>query len=240
MSTTSSPVTDAVVVAAGSGSRLGLEVPKAFVEVAGAPLLAHALRHLAAIEPRFVTITIPPEEQTRWREVIAGLSLPGDVQAVAGGETRQDSVRIGLRSLRHRYGEEGEREADVVLVHDAARPCASARLWCTVRDTALHHGAAIPVLPVVDCLKRVDSGGRVIETLDRNTVARAQTPQAFRLDWLWAAHQCPGGAPAADDAELVERLGHPVVTVPGEASNLKVTTSADLEIARWLLETLPG
>jgi 2-C-methyl-D-erythritol 4-phosphate cytidylyltransferase len=230
------PVTDVIVVAAGSGTRLGAAVPKAFLEIAGAPLLSHAMRHLAAINARLVVITVPADEPEHWRDFVSRLSLPGEVEAVPGGDTRQDSVRIAMCSLARRY-EEGDRgRADVVVVHDAARPCTSLALWRSVRDAAARSGAAIPVLPAIDCLKRINSSGQVVETLDRATVAHAQTPQAFRFDWLWAAHQEPGRSPAADDAELVERLGHTVSAVPGETTNLKVTTVADLEIARSLLE----
>lgn len=236
MSAAADPVTDVIVVAAGSGSRLGADLPKAFLEVAGAPLLSHAMRHLGAINARLVVITVPADNPEHWRDFISELSLHGEIEVVPGGDTRQDSVRLGLRSLVRRYEATPQLRPDVVLVHDAARPCTSLELWRSVRDSAARSGAAIPVLPAVDCLKRINAKGQVEETLDRTTVAHAQTPQAFRFDWLWAAHQASGGMPAADDAELVERLGHTVSTVPGERTNLKVTTAADLEIARSLLE----
>jgi 2-C-methyl-D-erythritol 4-phosphate cytidylyltransferase len=236
MSSATDPVTDVVIVAAGSGRRLGADVPKAFLEVAGAPLIWHSVRHLGALRPRLVVITVPAAEPERWDKFIARFSLPGEVATVPGGETRQDSVRIGLTSLVRRCEKSGHALPDVVLVHDAARPCPSEKLWRSVLTSAADKGAAIPVLPAVDCLKRLTADGDVVETLDRDTIARAQTPQGFSFKWLWAAHGVPSQLPAADDAELVERLGHTVSTVPGESTNLKVTTAADLEIARTLLE----
>ena len=232
MSSTADPVADVIVVAAGSGSRLGAGVPKAFLEVSGVPLIFHALRHVDAINPRRVVIAVPATDTERWVGFISDLSLPGEVEAVAGGETRQASVQIGLTTLARLCEAAEQAHPDVVLVHDAARPCTSAELWRSVRDSALQSGAAIPVLPATDCLKRVNARGEVEKTLDRGTVAHAQTPQAFRFDWLWAAHRDAGLVPAADDAELVERLGMTVSTVPGEKTNLKVTTAADLSIVQ--------
>jgi len=235
MSSFTAPVADVIVVAAGSGSRLGAVVPKAFLEVSGAPLIAHALRHVGAISPRRVVITVPAADSERWVDFVSRLSLPGDVEAVPGGETRQASVQAGLIALARRCEAKGQAHPDVVLVHDAARPCASAELWRSVWDSALECGAAIPILPATDCLKRLNARGEVEETLERGTVGHAQTPQAFRFDWIWAAHQDAGPAPAADDAELVERRGMTVVTVPGEKTNLKVTTAADIAIIESLL-----
>lgn len=235
MSSAAGPVADVIVVAAGSGSRLGAAVPKAFLEVSGAPLIAHALRHVGAISPRRVVVAVPAADPERWAGLISGLSLPGEVQTVPGGETRQASVQAGLTALAHRCEAIRQPHPDVVLVHDAARPCPSAQLWRSVWASALELGAAIPVLPATDCLKRLNARGEVEETLDRRTVGHAQTPQAFRFDWLVAAHQGAGLVPAADDAELVERLGVKVATVPGEKTNLKVTTAADIGIVESLL-----
>jgi len=235
MSSAASPVVDVIVVAAGSGSRLGAAVPKAFLEVSGAPLIAHAMRHVGAISPRRVVITVPAADPERWADLISRLSLPGEVEAVPGGETRQASVQSGLAALARRCDASGQSHPDFVVVHDAARPCPGVKLWRAVLDAALHSGAAIPVLPATDCLKRLNARGEVEETLDRGTVGHAQTPQAFRFDWLWAAHADAGSVPAADDAELVERLGMIVSTVPGEKTNLKVTTAADLTIVESLL-----
>ena len=149
---------------------------------------------------------------------------------VAGGATRAASVRAGLSAV--------PTEAEVVVVHDAARPLASAQLFDAV-VAAILAGAdgAIPGLPIVDTVKRVRDGV-VAETLDRSELVRVQTPQAFRAARLRAAHSL--GGDATDDAHLVEALGGRVVVVAGEEANLKVTTPADLEaVERLLAERAP-
>ena len=137
MSAATGPICDLVLVAAGSGSRLGADLPKAFVEISGEPLLRHAMRGSAAIDPRLVAITVPSDDPARWSEAVSELALPGKVEAIPGGQTRQDSVRLGLESIRRRFQEAAIGKPDVVLVHDAARPCASAEIWRAVRDSAL-------------------------------------------------------------------------------------------------------
>lgn len=229
------PLVEVVIVAAGSGERLGAAVPKGFVELAGRPLLAYALRRAASLRPRRLALVVPDagdwmREAGRWA-ADAGVT----VEVVAGGSTRQESVHAGLRALRAAASERGERVADLVLVHDAARPCASEALWRSIVERSAATGAAIPVLPVDDCLKRLDDAGRVARTLERDGLVRVQTPQGFRFDWLWEAHEKATGAGAPDDASLIERLGRPVATVAGEGDNLKVTTGADLPLAEATL-----
>lgn len=153
---------------------------------------------------------------------------PPVAAAVAGGATRSESVRAGLAALPPSAG--------VVVVHDAARPLASDSLFASV-VAAVEAGAdgAVPGLPVVDTLKRVE-GGRIIETVDREALVAVQTPQAFRADVLRAAHEAAGDA--TDDAALVEAAGGTVVVVPGELHNLKLTTPDDLARAAWVMREL--
>jgi len=225
----SGPV-DLVVAAAGSGVRLGHDCPKAFVEVAGAPLLAWTLRVLSEVPVRRTVVTVPPDDVERWRERVEALDIGYPMHVAAGGATRQASVRAGLEVLKETALVDPPGGA-LVAVHDAARPCASAALWHRVVAAAREVGSAIPVLPSVDSLKEVDSAGSVLRSIDRSRVVRAQTPQCFRFDWLLEAHLAESAADgeATDDAALVERLGHPVATVAGEPGNIKVTTAADLQ-----------
>lgn len=229
-------VVDVVVAAAGSGIRLGATVPKAFVELAGAPLLGHALGPLDAVTPRRVVVTLPAEGTAGWASRLRELWPGRELLGVAGGATRQASVRAGLEALREAARQEGQPAADLILVHDAARPCASAALWRRVRDAAAAHGAAVPVVAVADCLKRIDDDGRVAATVDRQGIVQVQTPQGFRFQRLLEAHRLAEGEEAADDAALVEALGDPVATVAGEPANLKVTTPDDVPVATALLE----
>jgi 2-C-methyl-D-erythritol 4-phosphate cytidylyltransferase len=147
----------------------------------------------------------------------------------AGGETRSDSVRAGLAAVPD--------TAEVVVVHDAARPLAPAELFRRV-VAAVRAGAdaAVPVVPVADTVKRV-AGNRVVETLDRSCLVAVQTPQAFRADLLRRAHATQ--AEATDDAALIEALGGTVVTVPGEVDNFKITSPGDLVVAALLLAGRP-
>jgi len=159
-------------------------------------------------------------------ELDAGLLGVTD-RVVAGGDTRAASVRAGLRVV--------PQDADIVVVHDAARPLASSDLFRAVVD-AVTRGAegAIPGVPVTDTLKRVD-GTVVCDTIDRSDLVWVQTPQAFRASTLRRGHL--GDPDATDDAAVVEALGGLVVVVPGEEGNIKITTPADLAILEWRLRS---
>lgn len=208
-----------VIPAAGRGERLGAERPKAFVEVAGRTLLEHAVDGIRAVADAIV-VAVPAMLVEQVRTL-----LPG-VEVVAGGEFRQDSVRVALARLSP--------EVDIVLVHDAARAWVpvdvSRRVVQAVRDGA---DAVIPVLAVSDTVKEVDGAGGVLRTVDRTRLRAVQTPQGFRRDVLERAHAA--GAKATDDAGLVEALGLTVVTVEGSAEAFKVTTPFDLDVARALM-----
>jgi 2-C-methyl-D-erythritol 4-phosphate cytidylyltransferase len=205
----------AVIVAAGWGERFG--GPKQFAELGGARLVDHAVATAAATCDA-VVLVVPDKDD--W--------IGADVDAlVTGGATRAESVRAGLGAVPP--------GAEIVVVHDAARPLAAAGLFeaviAAVRDGA---DGAVPGLAVTDTLKRVDDV-RVTATVDRVGLVTVQTPQAFRAEILHDAHAT--GADATDDAGLVEELGGSVVVVPGDPRNLKVTGPADLMIAAALLET---
>jgi 2-C-methyl-D-erythritol 4-phosphate cytidylyltransferase len=229
--------TAAVVLAAGAGVRLGEAVPKAFVLLGGRPIVEYSL---AAIEASGVidrTVLVVSNEQVeRARGLVADLSGVGRVDAVvAGGQTRQASVRCGLASV------EG---VDVVLCHDAARPFASPALFARVVEGLASTGAhgVVPVVSSPDTIKRV-ADGRVIETIPRETVGLVQTPQAFLAEILRRAHDqaaLQGIPEATDDAMLVEAIGSPVAVVEGETSNFKITGPNDLRRAEGLIATGQG
>jgi 2-C-methyl-D-erythritol 4-phosphate cytidylyltransferase len=189
-------------------------------------LLFHAVEHLraaAGIETIVVAVPAGCEES-----VAAELS----VITVTGGATRQDSVRAALSALPS--------EADIVLVHDAARPLAPVTLIEAVA-AAVRAGAAavVPGLPVDDTVKRVDSTGWVIETPPRALLRAIQTPQGFTRELLERAHQLPGSE-ATDDAALVELLGEPVLVIPGSPDAFKITRPEDLARAEALLAARPA
>lgn len=217
------PLVGAVVVAAGSGTRLGAGRPKAFVELAGVTLLEHAVSRVRDGGVRHVVAVVPVELVAR-----AGELLGDRAQVVAGGERRQDSVAAGLRAL--------PADVQVVLVHDAARCLAPASLVARVAAAVGPHApAVVPGLTVVDTLKEVDDAGHVVATVDREPLRRVQTPQGFDRTVLEQAHETAGDSAATDDAALVERLGLAVTVVAGDELALKVTTAQDLALAEWLL-----
>jgi len=224
--------TSAVIVAAGSGSRLGAGQPKAFVSLGGRTLLARSLATVAALRELFeVVITVPPGMETEARAEArrAGMTIP--VKITAGGIERQDSVRIAL-SLT-------SAESDLVVIHDAARPFASPALFERCIEAAARCGGAIAAIPVADTLKRVEKN-MIEATLPRAGLYQAQTPQAFRRRLLIDAHERAraAGITATDDADLVERLGQRVEIVEAAALNLKITTRSDLQIAEAIAATL--
>lgn len=220
--------TVAILVGAGRGERLGRGVPKAFVPLAGEPLLARSARALAAAPAVQGLVAVVPEEKCD--EARALLAPGGKLRGVAkGGARRQDSVQAGLALL-------GPAFDGVVLVHDAARPFVDARLVEAVAAAAWRTGAAIPVVPLADTVKRVGAG-RVAGTVDRRELGAAQTPQGFRAAVLREAYAAAFGAgvEVTDEAAAVERLGAPVEVVAGSPRNRKITDPDDLAWAEWAL-----
>jgi 2-C-methyl-D-erythritol 4-phosphate cytidylyltransferase len=220
-----------ILVAAGRGERMGGGRPKAFLELAGEALVLRAARVFdrAPSVGRIVAV-VPADEVSAARALLAPV---GKVSAVVpGGERRQDSVREGLRQAP--AGFDG-----VVLVHDAARPLVEVDLVEAVAGAAGAAGAAVPVLPVVDTVKRVRDG-LVVETLDREALGSAQTPQGFRFAVLAEAYEAAfrDGVTVTDEATAVERLGAPVRAVPGSPRNRKITTREDLAWAEGVLAGL--
>ena len=222
---------DAVVVAAGASRRMG-GIDKLTAIVAGRPLLALSTSAMAAspLVDRVVLVVAPD----RVAEVASADWLPPGTSVVAGGDTRQASVAAGVRHLERVDPDGGDRP---VLVHDGARPLASVALVEAIAEAVSRHGAAIPVLPVAETLKRVD-GGRVLETVDRAGLASAQTPQGARRRLLLEAWDRlpPDGPPSfTDEAALLEACTITVHAIPGEPTNLKVTLPDDLTRVEELL-----
>jgi 2-C-methyl-D-erythritol 4-phosphate cytidylyltransferase len=220
-------MTVALIVAAGSGERLGADRPKALVELAGRPLLQwsiDALRQVDSVES--IVVALPPHTAT-----------PVGVIGVEGGAVRSESVRRALAAAGEGPGDGGP---DLVLVHDAARPLLSVALAESVIAALLRDGdaeAAIAAAPVTDTIKRVDGAGVVSETLTRSELWAVQTPQVFRRAALQRALDVPAEelARATDDAWLIEQGGGRVLVVRSSDENLKVTTPLDLQVAELLV-----
>lgn len=224
-----------VVVAAGSGTRLGAGIPKALVEIDGRTILDHCLAGVAAAAPegtgwQSVVVTVPAGDTELTRVAAAHGAL-----AVDGGNTRVASVRNALEALADRSP-----APRAVLVHDAARCLTPAGVFGAVR-AALEtgHGAVIPVLPVVDTIRQVDEDGDCHGTVDRSHLRAVQTPQGFDWDLLREVNRAAGTAHdelITDDASLVEQFSDvPVHTVAGDEESLKITRPMDLLLARAIL-----
>ncbi|MEU0988983.1 2-C-methyl-D-erythritol 4-phosphate cytidylyltransferase [Streptomyces sp. NPDC005953] len=233
------PRTAAVIPAAGRGVRLGPGAPKALRTLNGTPMLVHAVRAMAASRAvTLVVVVAPADEAQGVKALLADLALPDrtDIAVVPGGDTRQESVRLGLEAIP-----EG---IDIVLVHDAARPLVPVdtvdSVIEAVRDGAV---AVVPALPLADTVKEVEpapSGGPepVVATPERARLRAVQTPQGFDRATLVNAHATmavAGGDGATDCAGMVERLGAPVVVVPGHEEAFKVTRPLDLVLAEAVL-----
>jgi 2-C-methyl-D-erythritol 4-phosphate cytidylyltransferase len=210
------PVVWTIVVAGGSGQRFGQL--KQFADLAGRPVVSYSVEASRPFSAG-VILVVPSGAEAE--------ETHGADAVVEGGTTRSESVRRGLGRV--------PAEADVVVVHDAARPLASTALFRAVIDAlqADDVDAAVPGVPVSDTIKQIDSAHNVTGTHDRSALVAVQTPQAFRAGVLRRAHE--GGSVATDDAALVERVGGTVRVVPGEARNIKITTREDLQAAERLM-----
>ena len=216
----------ALIVAAGRGLRAGGDGPKQYRLIDGRPVLDHALAPFLA-QPAIgrIAVVIGSGDEARYADAVASIADARLMGPTLGGETRQNSVRLGLEALAD-AGFDG-----AVLVHDAARPFVSAALIGAAIDALGSDGlAAIPAMPVTDTIKRIDAAGQIAETPPRDRLVSVQTPQAFRFSALLAAHQSAftaGRDGFTDDAALMEWAGHPVTTFPGEPANLKLTHPQD-------------
>jgi 2-C-methyl-D-erythritol 4-phosphate cytidylyltransferase/2-C-methyl-D-erythritol 2,4-cyclodiphosphate synthase len=221
------PRVSVIVVAAGSGTRLGAEVPKAFVALGGSTLLERAAHAVAGMRERAQLIVVAPEPLLAEATALASAAFGDDVTVVAGGETRQQSVARGVAEVADTVA--------VVLVHDAARALTPSALFDAVVDEvdARGHGV-IPGLAVSDTIKRVGPAGDIHETVDRSVLSAVQTPQGFPREDLVAAYAA-ATSDETDDAGLVTALGRDVSVIPGHELAFKVTTRADLRRAELVL-----
>lgn len=223
----------AILVAAGRGERMGAGRPKAFLALGGEALLLRSGRAFESAPSVGSIVAVVPADQIEGARVLLA-PLRKLKAVVAGGERRQDSVLAGLKQVPEGF-------AGVVLVHDAARPFVEPALVDAVAAAAAGAGAALPVLPLLDTIKRV-SDGRVLGTLDRSELGAAQTPQGFRFEVLARAYEQAfrERLTVTDEAMAVERLGEPVVAVPGAPRNRKLTTPEDMAWAEGVLAGLPA
>jgi len=221
----------AIIVAAGLGQRMGETVPKQFLSLLGRPLLAHTLIPFEAVQEVHEAILLTPAgwEDHCQKEIVEKYGFKKVSKLIPGGKERQDSVYRGLQ--------ETTANTDLVLIHDGVRPLVTKTQIEASITAATNHGAAVVAIPLADTLKKVGSDGLIRETLKRDGLWLAQTPQTFQRKILLKAYEAAFREHfySTDDAALVERAGFEVKVVLGTATNLKVTTPEDLRVAELLL-----
>ena len=216
-------IATAIIVAAGSSKRLGSKINKPYLELNGKALLCHSLSAFAgAAEIKEIIVVIRKEDEELCRSVVRH-GCHKNVRFIEGGKERQDSVYNGLKKVR--------KDCKLVLVHDAARPFIDTAFVEKLINTASKHRAVVPVLHVKETVKRSSTGKYIDETLDRKKLFLAQTPQVFDYRLLLKAYEraVEDNFYGTDDSMLVERMGTPVMLVPGDERNIKITVKEDLK-----------
>ncbi len=225
------PRVAAVIAAGGTGTRIGSQLPKQFIQIGGKPILVRTVEAVLALESVFeVIIALPAEHIGQAESLLAQREWRTQVVCVAGGSTRQESVWRGVQ--RASAG------ADLILVHDAVRPFCDRDTLCRVLEAAWRTGAAIPGLPATETIQRVSRRGRVLKTPPREELYTIQTPQCFHRPILRNALERAAreGFEGTDESSVVRWSGQPVTVVRGSPENIKITRPLDLEIAERLLE----
>ncbi len=219
----------AIIPAAGTGVRMGADLPKQFLSLEGTPIFVYTLRKFMASDiVTEVFLGLRADDRERAEAQIAKEKFTKPLRLVAGGFSRQETVGNALS--------EAPDDTDVVVVHDAVRPFVDREILCRVVEAASEHGAAIAGIPSVDTVKQVERR-LILSTVPRERILLAQTPQAFRFPVLKDAYRqaAADGFTATDESGLVERLGHPVKVFMGSDHNIKITKPSDLPLARLFL-----
>lgn len=220
----------AIIVAAGKGTRMGPDIDKLFLEVAGRPVIAHTWRRFAeAKDIDEIVVVVRDGMQTAFQELAAQYSLVKPFRVVKGGAERQDSVWNGLQAISP--------TAEIVAIQDGARPCTSEAILTATIAAAREMGAAVAAQPVTDTIKESTDGRHVARTLDRSRLWAVQTPQTFRVETIRRALTMvrEKGLQVTDDTAACELIGQPVRLVAGSTPNPKVTVPADLPYIELLL-----
>ena len=217
----------ALILSGGSGSRYGEEIPKQYMSLGDRPVIRHAVeRFLVNDIIDGIRIVRRPQDQALYDEIFSDLPI---LEPVDGGNTRQESVRLGLESLT-------DINPSKILIHDGARPFPDPEMISQIIETLKDHKAVIPALPVFDTIKQTREDKKTVsKTLDRRTLWRAQTPQAFEFDAILSAHNSAIGLDLTDDSMVAENAGISVKIIQGNETNLKITTQEDMQQARMML-----
>jgi len=214
-----------IIVAGGSGTRMGAEIPKQFIELNGRPILMHTLENLHDMDETMQLILVLPISQfSVWDELKKKHRFSIEHELAQGGETRFLSVKNGLAKVSH---------SEVVGVHDGVRPFPSKKMVDACFLAASRSGAAIPTVPIVQSLRKTNKG--ISEAVDRNKYCAVQTPQCFQTEILKKAFESAVHTDYSDDATVIEALGQTIHLIEGNIENIKITTPIDLELARLIV-----
>ena len=217
-----------IIVAGGKGLRMGSDIPKQFLPIEGQPVLMRTIRRFHEYAPGLgIILVLPASQQAYWQELCHDYQFDIPCTIADGGETRFHSVSNGLACIP-------DDAQGVVGVHDGVRPFPAIEVISRCYETARTTGAAIPVVPVVETLRKIEDDGRS-QTVPRSAYRLVQTPQTFDIQLLKRAHRQPYSDPFTDDASVVEHLGHGISLVEGNRENIKLTTPFDLQIAPTLI-----
>ena len=223
----------AIIVAAGKSIRMNATVRKQYQPVAGFPIVVHTLKAFDSCQMIDEICLVIPEEDLEFcrNQIVSPANLKKNIYLVAGGPKRQDSVYNGLKAIGT--------DSCLVVIHDGVRPFITHDQLEACINGAKKHGACILGIPAYDTLKHVSSTGTIVDTLERDTIWLAQTPQAFRYDLITKAHEVAReqNFTATDDAALVEQMGLEVKILTGSRENIKITNQQDLKLARILFES---
>lgn len=216
----------ALIVAGGSGLRMGTTVPKQFLLLNGKPVLMHTIERFSSAKAfNLIIVVLPKSEIQHWEKLIAEHTFIVPHKIVAGGNSRSESVKNGLKEIREIEGH--------LAIHDGVRPLVSTNLIKRCMQELKDHTNVIPAVPVVDTIRKFENGSS--EVVDRNLLRAIQTPQCFHLDLLNSAYEGENNE-STDDATVFERAGNTIHLVEGEKSNIKITVAADLIIAEALMD----
>lgn len=208
-----------IIVAGGKGLRMGTDIPKQFLLLDGKPILMHTISRFHDYDPSiYIIVVLPTDQQTYWQDLCCKYHFSTPHVIASGGVERFHSVLNGLSLV--------PAGTELIAVHDGVRPYVSVEVIRNCFEAADKHGAAIPVIDIVETLRHVTSGGS--HTVPRNEYKLVQTPQAFRASILHEAYRQPFSPGFTDDASVVESAGHIVTLVPGNRENIKITTKSDL------------
>ena len=215
-----------IIVAGGKSERFGISIPKQFVEVAGKPLILHTFDAFGDyFDTAHFVLVLPEMEIGRWKHIAHHFNFTLPYTLIEGGPTRFHSVKNGLEAVP---------DNSLVAIHDASRPLVSNTTIKNCIRTATLHGNAVPVVPVVDSIRKIENG--ISETLDRNKLFSVQTPQVFNSKLIKTAYNRVYNDIFTDDASVAEASGHQIFTVEGNHENIKITRPADLGFAAYVLE----